>query len=466
MARGADDLLAVRLLDTLLEDHEVVEFGRCVADFVERCQASLARGGRIYVVCCGSSYHAAKAASVFFNELASTEVVAVIPGEFRGQYEHSLRDGDLFITISQSGETKDVIGRRQHVDRVWARHCPHRHREQRQLDLGPGKKPGRSSHCAADRRSQFRHQELHESTGGALLPGATPRRTTHTDPADRRGATCGATRAGGRANREIARPAAAHSRDRRCHGRRYRARGPAVILAPSIHLLATRITAVAKEGALKIREVVLNHTEGFEGSEFKHGPNTILGFNTLFGPDTAAALIEGLSAALDKLLEKALRKKLPDLSIRHLVQNALEMVFSPAPQSFALSPSERELLRALPPRDELLKVLMRNYPLIYITGPDERDVNLTVSQINTHKIRWADTVVIAEEHPALRQAAEKAPADNPTYTSVVIALPRTGDTMMTMFSATVVVQLLALKMSQLKTALPRPPGHQGPWRAP
>jgi glucosamine--fructose-6-phosphate aminotransferase (isomerizing) len=47
-------------------------------------------------------------------------------------------------------------------------------------------------------------------------------------------------------------------------------------LRPSIHLLATRISAIAKEGALKIREVVLNHTEGFEGSEFKHGPNTIL----------------------------------------------------------------------------------------------------------------------------------------------------------------------------------------------
>src|SRR5439155_4465477 len=41
-------------------------------------------------------------------------------------------------------------------------------------------------------------------------------------------------------------------------------------LRPSIHLLATRISAVAKEGALKIREVVLNHTEGFEASEFKH----------------------------------------------------------------------------------------------------------------------------------------------------------------------------------------------------
>ena len=31
--------------------------------------------------------------------------------------------------------------------------------------------------------------------------------------------------------------------------------------------------------------------------------------------------------------------------------------------------------------------LYTNYPLIFITGPAERDVNLTISQINTHKIK-------------------------------------------------------------------------------
>jgi len=56
-----------------------------------------------------------------------------------------------------------------------------------------------------------------------------------------------------------------------------------LFLRPSMHILATRLLAITKEGALKIREVVLNHTEGFEGSEFKHGPNTILGVNTIFG---------------------------------------------------------------------------------------------------------------------------------------------------------------------------------------
>ena len=42
------------------------------------------------------------------------------------------------------------------------------------------------------------------------------------------------------------------------------------------------LALLAKEGALKIREVVLNHTEGYDSAEFKHGPNTILGKNTSF----------------------------------------------------------------------------------------------------------------------------------------------------------------------------------------
>lgn len=58
--------------------------------------------------------------------------------------------------------------------------------------------------------------------------------------------------------------------------------------------------------------------------------------------------------------------------------------------------------------------------------------------------------MIAEDHPALRGAAGKAPVDNPSYRSVYIPLPRTGDTLMAMFSATVVLQRLALKMSLLK----------------
>jgi glucosamine--fructose-6-phosphate aminotransferase (isomerizing) len=116
------------------------------------------------------------------------------------------------------------------------------------------------------------------------------------------------------------------------------------------------------------------------------------------------------------------------------------------------SPEERALFDAPSAAEPLLEALYQDYPLVYITGPDDRDVSLTVSQINTHKIRGATTVVIAEEDPRLRQAAEKRPADNPDYRHVYVRLPETGDTLMAVFSATVALQRLALKMSLKKMA--------------
>src|SRR5690606_24579717 len=77
--------------------------------FCDACEETRARGGRLFAVCCGSSYHAAKAAALFFNEVARVELVPILPGEFRAQHSRSLRDGDLFLAISQSGETKDLI---------------------------------------------------------------------------------------------------------------------------------------------------------------------------------------------------------------------------------------------------------------------------------------------------------------------------------------------------------------------
>jgi hypothetical protein len=92
--------------------------------------------------------------------------------------------------------------------------------------------------------------------------------------------------------------------------------------------------------------------------------------------------------------------------------------------------------------------MFRNYPLIYITGPDERDVNLTISQINTHKIRGANTYVIAEYNEKLFQDVSKDPFDGKKYYHwMYIPLPKTDDTLMVCFSSSLVLQRLALKMS-------------------
>ncbi len=452
MARDRADTLAVRLLDAMLEADEVREYALAVERFGQMCLEAVERRGRIYVISCGSSYHAAKVASLYFNELAHVELTPVLPGEFRGQSARSLKDGDLVIAVSQSGETKDlidvlndVIATNLDVKRIGLVNNVNSTLAQEKSDLVIPLRCG--PEIAVPATKSFMNQmvvfyclALHlAARRGAGLPGTPEQRAAHAADLERRRGQLSALPAliretfdSTNADVEVA--------------------AKLLYLRPSIHLLATRISAVAKEGALKIREVVLNHTEGFEASEFKHGPNTILGFNTVMGPAEVDAMLKRLGHALQQLCVRAAAAGLGPDSLARLVQSATDSVLSPASTTFSLNDAERAVLEASVNRAELVDELYADYPLIYTTGPDDRDVALTVSQINTHKIRGSCTVVIAEEHPALVGAASKAPADNPEYRSVYVTLPRTNDTLMATFSATVALQRLALKMSLLKKA--------------
>ncbi len=450
MARDADDRLAVRVLDALLERAEVDELSLAVDDFLGLATACIARGGRIYVVCCGSSFHAAKAATLFFNDIACTELIPILPGEFRGQYSQSLRDGDLFVAVSQSGETKDlidvlnsVIASGRDIRRVSLVNNVNSTLAQEKSDVVIPLRCG--PEIAVPATKSFMNQL---TVFYCLALRLAERRIPALPVSDERRRELTADLALRNAKLEtlpllIRETIASTDAD-------VERAAQMLHLLPSIHILATRITAVAKEGALKIREVVLNHTEGFEGSEFKHGPNTILGFNTVFGTEALDALLSELGRTLDTLVARASEQGLGADSIRRLVQSATDSVLRPTATPFSLTPAERALFDGAVDRHALIAALYTDYPLLYVTGPDARDVNLTISAINTHKIRGASSVVVAEENPALRGAATKAPVDNPRYESVYITLPRTNDTLMTVFSSTVVLQRLALKMSVLK----------------
>ncbi len=449
MARDGIDRSAVHLLDAYVELDEVREYERSVGRFLDLCDDSFARGGRLLVVSCGTSYHAARAAALFFNDVARTELIPVLPGEFRGQYEGSLRDGDLVVAVSQSGETKDLIdvmndvqASARDVHRVALVNNVNSTLAQEKADVVLALRCG--AEIAVPATKSFLNQltvfyvlSLRVAERRAVpLPAGPERDARLHEIAERRRRLPRLPEL----IRETVDSTDAEIEEAAKH----------LFLAPSIQILATRITAVAKEGALKIREVVLNHTEGFEGSEFKHGPNTILGVNTIFGPSEVDLLVKAVGRAIDRLFVAARARGCDDASIRRMSQAITDGVFSPTAAALSLSDEERSIVEESTDRDEILATLVKDYPLIYITGPGDRDVQLTVSQINTHKIRGASTVVIAEDHPDLRQAAEKAPADNPSYRSVYIRLPRTNDVLMTVFSSTVVLQRLALKMSLLK----------------
>ncbi len=398
------DVDALARFDAWIEAAEVQEFSAAVEAFAEVCLAADDAGGRLYVVCCGSSQHAARAGSFFFADVARTPLICCVPGEFRGQYQAVLRDGDVVIVVTQSGETKDVVDVLHDVIASG--------RDVRRLAL-------------VNNVNSTIAQELAEvyvplRCGPEIAVAATKSFVNQLAVFLGLALEVGRRRAASEGDGALAADIAVREHlfshlpvliSEAIVGTtaEVEAAAEALHLAPSIHILATRVNAVALEGALKIREVVLNHTQGYEAAEFKHGPNTILGRNTLYGPREVRRMLLSLGD---------------------------------------IDPSRV----FVEPTGDLIESLTSDHPLIYVTGPNDRDVALTVSQVNTHKIRGSISIAIAESDVSLRQAVEKVPAGRPGYRSQFIALPKSGDVIGATFTATVALQRLALRMSEKKAA--------------
>ena len=63
----------------------------------------------VYVIACGTSYHAGLLGSIYFNKFAGRAAIPVLAPQFSAQYGSSVGPEDVGIFISQSGETKDVL---------------------------------------------------------------------------------------------------------------------------------------------------------------------------------------------------------------------------------------------------------------------------------------------------------------------------------------------------------------------
>jgi glucosamine--fructose-6-phosphate aminotransferase (isomerizing) len=89
---------AQALLNFLEESDDVKPFAQEVAD----CE-------RVYLVGSGSSYNSCVIGSYYLNKLAGCSTFPVVAGSFIEHFGEGVRPNDLFILVSQSGETKDVI---------------------------------------------------------------------------------------------------------------------------------------------------------------------------------------------------------------------------------------------------------------------------------------------------------------------------------------------------------------------
>jgi glucosamine 6-phosphate synthetase-like amidotransferase/phosphosugar isomerase protein len=363
--------------------------------FIEEVKSTGSSGGRVYLVASGTSYHAALVAAVFFNDIARIPVYPVNPGAFRGMYMDTLGKKDLVIGISQSGETKDLVdiftdirGLSPDIRLFSIVNNENSRIPQELSDLYLPILCGPEIAVAAT-KSFINQLVILLMIAARLVKGEEE---TEGDVRHIQALLAEALEKSG--------PAVASAADR-------------LFQAPSMHILAATHYGLAREGALKIREVVLNHTEGYDVAEFKHGPNTILGMNTLFS-----------FAQLEAVYREAVSGPQADTAF---------------PASFASA------LAGLDP-----ETLFPGYPLVFLCPPDERDMRITISQIHTHKIRGADIILIAEPDEELRKSISGRPANRPGYFHHRIDVPVSGSRSLFVFPAAAILQLLAFEMSVRK----------------
>jgi len=436
---GADrDIL--RFIDAVFVMDELADARNRVKKFADILTQAHKKGNSIYCVACGTSFNAAKTASVFFNYIAGINVLPLLPGDFRSQCSNAIKDGDVIVGISQSGETKDLIDIFNQV-------------------RNEGKKTANitivnniNSTLALEKSDLY----IQLFCGAEVAVPATKSFISQLIVL-----YILALNIGERLGRDVKKYSEnlkiipdLISRTIETTKDSIEEVAEDLYLEPSIHILATGMQGIAREGALKVREVVLNHTEGYEATEFKHGPNTILGVNTVFGIDSVRALLRKFSDTMNFVLNSDNGKGLNSRNLHKLYRSVADYAFADIPPR-DLDPKESKIFDEIFTHCNFFESLYTNYPLIFITGPSERDVNLTISQINTHKIRGANIYAVAEANRNLYDAVTKVKAVkySDEYKCGYIELPQTGDNLLPFFSSAVVLQLLAFKMSIKKLAL-------------
>ena len=90
-----------KYLDTYINKNKI-SLGTCVEDILSQ------DFNNIYIIGSGTSYHAALFGSYFFRTISRKNAVSIVSSEFYPD-EYILNNNDLFIVISQSGETADLI---------------------------------------------------------------------------------------------------------------------------------------------------------------------------------------------------------------------------------------------------------------------------------------------------------------------------------------------------------------------
>ena len=432
---GEEYFMKLFVLDLMIiwkKKRTILNYKNQIVDIFKKAKE---KGTRVYIVASGTSYHAALTAAVFFNNIQGLSVIVANPGMFRSFYLASIKEKDILIGVSQSGETKDLVD--IFID------VKNRYSKIKLLSV-----VNNENSTIPQEKSDFYLPIL---CGSEIAVAATKSFVSQIALFKLLALSMSYS------DEEIK-----NKMGKIKHFMDFTLKNITeditevvlkLFLKPSIHILGTSLIGLAKEGALKIREVVLNHTEGYDSAEFKHGPNTILGKNTIYSFSDLEKLHTNLFSYFDTIYSQKLNSK----QMKDFISLMKSFKFSDYGEQILSgnfeNASERKIYqKAYSDYVENINIddYFSNYPLVFICPPDERDKRITISQIHTHKIRGADIILIAEEDEDLRKAIEGKPTGQENYFNKYVRIPKTGDKFIFVFQATLALQLLALNMSITK----------------
>jgi glucosamine--fructose-6-phosphate aminotransferase (isomerizing) len=230
----------------------------------------------LYLVACGTSYHACMLGAVYMGRLAGRPAVPILAPQFIPQYAPTVGAEDYGLFVSQSGETKDVLNALAAAERrdmagmglVNVIGSTLTLETERYLPLACGYE------ISVPATKTFLNQALaflylalrmgdHDTSFLAALPGLIEETLDLTDP-------------------------------------QIEAVMPHLTRRDDLYCLGYGMTyAIALEGALKLKEVTYAHCEGMLSTEFKHGPLSAVdeGYPVIFvtGQEDIPLIISGIN---------------------------------------------------------------------------------------------------------------------------------------------------------------------------
>ncbi len=229
---------------------------------------------RVYLVACGSSHNAGIVGTYYFNRLAGLPLIPAIGGQFEPMYANTLDDDSLCILVSQSGETKDIMnilnlirkgGGGKTLGVVNVIGSTLMFNADSYIPMGCGYEvsvPATKTYYSQTVIFAYLAAKLGERNG--TLDASESRAVINSLANDLPLLTQKAIDLAGIQTKELART---------------------LVDVSDLYCLGYGFTdGVAKEGALKIKEICYNHCEGMYSSEFKHGPLSIVtdGYPVIF----------------------------------------------------------------------------------------------------------------------------------------------------------------------------------------